>query len=313
LGDFDKFAFMKKFGWFVAICILSAKVFAGDNVKERYKDVVFSQVSKDSVQYCVADHHCLMMDVYKPAGDTLALRPLVIFAHGGSFMHGDRYSDRLPAICTELAQRGYVAVSMEYRLTNLLGMASKAAAYKEIIKSIADGRSCIAWFLNDIVKGNTYRIDKSRIFFGGNSAGAILAEQLAFIDSAARCKPLLQKIVKKYLPDSGALPPHAIRGIISLAGAILDTNLILPGHPPLLHIQGDADHIVQYGYKRAVNGLAPFKMAGLGASRPRYISQHMDYTEYVFKNAGHTPWDYDDNAHNIVMHRIIDFLSKEMK
>ncbi|HLP20739.1 MAG TPA: hypothetical protein VK174_10575, partial [Chitinophagales bacterium] len=71
--------------------------------------------------------------------------------------------------------------------------------------------------------------------------------------------------------------------------------------------------IVQYGYKRAVKGWAPFKMAGLGGSRQRYTSQKLNYTEYVFPKAGHTPWDRDDAMFEIVMQQVVDFLWREVR
>lgn len=300
---------MKKMLLFVfALCLYLPKLKAAGT--ERYKDLVFAQYTVDSLTYTTHSGKPLLMDVYQPMGDTSALRPLVILAHGGSFMHGNRHSDRQPAMCRALAQRGYVAVSIDYRLTNLAVMAAKPSAYRAMIKSVADGRASIAWFLRDIANGNTYRVDKERIYFGGSSAGAILAEQLAFIDSAAECKGSLCKAVSRFLPDTGALPPHTIRGVISLAGAVLDTSIISADQPALLHIHGSADRIVPYGYKRAVQGLAPFKMAGLAGSKPRYTSQHLTYTEYVFKNAGHTTWDANDADFEIVMHQIVEFLRK---
>ena len=81
----------------------------------------------------------------------------------------------------------------------------------------------------------------------------------------------------------------------------------------MLHIQGDADHIVPYMYKRPIHGIAPFKLAGLGASRPRYISQRLDVSEYVLIKAGHTPWDSDSKTLNLVVEQMIGFLNKEMK
>lgn len=278
----------------------------------RYTDEIFTGVAIDSVVYSSPEGKALWMDIYQPLGDTAMLRPLVILAHGGSFMHGNRYSERMPALCRSLAQRGYVTVSIEYRLTTLLGMASKPSAYKNILKSVADGRAAVNWFLNNEAHGNTYRIDKSRVFVGGSSAGAILAEQLGFMDSTTESTGALYKAACRYLPDSTALPPHTIKGILSLAGAVLDTNLISRTEPALLHIHGDADHIVQYGYRRAVKGWAPFKMAGLGGSRQRYISQQLQYTEHVIKNGGHTPWDEDDAAYHTLLQQVVDFLSKQV-
>ncbi len=284
----------------------------GGTDAQRYKDIVFHEIKIDSVVYSIEGGKPLYMDVYQPVGDTAVQRPLVILAHGGAFMHGNRHEESVPRICRELAMRGFVTVSIDYRLTNLLSMASRRSAFSAMIRSVADGRNSVRWFILDAAKANAYRIDTKKIFFGGSSAGAILAEQLAYIDSAGECRGILCKVVNKYLPDSCALPPHAIRGFISLAGAVLDTNLIGPGQAPLLHIHGDADNVVPYGNKRAVNGLAPFRLAGLGASRPRYVSQRLDFAEYVFSKGGHTPWDYDSKAFKIVIEQMVGFLNKEM-
>jgi predicted esterase len=303
---------MRRLSVFLFGLIAIASVCEAGNA-QRYKDVVFEHLKIDSVQYRVIDGRPLFMDVYQPDGDTAIIRPLVIFAHGGSFIHGNRKCDRLPAMCRYLAERGYVAVSIDYRLATLVRMASKASAFKVITKSVADGRASVAWFLNDIEKGNTYRVDKNKIFFGGSSAGAILAEHLGFIDSASECNRALCKAVTRCLPDSDALPAHALRGIISLAGAILDTNLIGANQTSLLHIHTDADAIVPYGNKRPMWGLAPFKLAGLQASRPRYISQHLNFTEYVFPGLKHTPWDADDAIFETVMKQVVEYLDKELR
>jgi para-nitrobenzyl esterase len=292
----------------VFICHLA--IAGGDTV--RYRDIVFCKVKVDSVVYSTQNGMALCMDVYQPVGDTARQRPLIILAHGGSFMHGNRRSDCLPAMCRELALRGFVVASIEYRLTNLAGMATRHNAYASIIKAVADGRNCVHWFINDAAKGNTYGINPDKIFFGGSSAGGILAEQLVYHD-VAKCSSVLCKIESKYLADTGALPAHAIRGCISLAGAVLDTNLIGAGGPAILHVQGDADHVVPFAFKRPINGLAPFKLAGLGACRPRYQSQRIDFSEYVFRNFGHTPWDNDANAFKIVMEQMIAFANREMK
>jgi para-nitrobenzyl esterase len=304
---------MKRILSTLVLYLLIYKIALAGTETSRYKDIIFRETKIDSVIYSTQKGKPLYMDVYQPVGDTASQRPLVILAHGGSFIHGDRHAERMPILCRELAMRGFVAVSIDYRLTTLFGMFTKRSAYKAMMKAVADGRNSVRWFINDAANENTYRIDRSKIFFGGSSAGAILTEQLAYIDSAGECKGILHKIVNKYLPDSGALPPDAIRGFISLAGGVLDTMLIGPSHTALLHIHGDADNIVPYYYKRPVNGLAPFKLAGLGGSRPRYISQRLDFTEYVFAGEGHTPWDHDNNALKIVIEQIVAFLNKVMK
>jgi para-nitrobenzyl esterase len=296
----------------ITICLLLYHFAIAGSGTLRYRDIVFPQVKTDSIIYSTQNGRPLYMHVYQPVGDTARQRPLIILAHGGSFMHGNRRSDCIPALCRELASRGFVVASIDYRLTNLAGMASKRHAYAAIIKAVADGRNSVRWFVNNAARENTYGINPDRIFFGGSSAGGILAEQLAYITAAAKCPSPLCKVATKFLPDSGALPAHAIRGCISLAGAVLDTNLVCRSAPPILHIQGDADYVVPFGCKRPVHGLAPFKLSGLGASSQRYKSQGLDVSEYVFINGGHTPWDHDDQAFKIVLQQVIAFTNRLM-
>jgi len=304
---------MKRLLLAIMMCLTVCQVIRASADTLRYRDIVFRQVKVDSLVYSTQNGLALLMDVYQPVGDTALQRPLIILAHGGSFMHGNRKSDCIPAMCRELAMRGFVVASIEYRLTNLLGFASKRRAYASIMTAVADGRNSVRWFINDAAKNNVYHINPNRIFFGGSSAGGILAEHLAYVSGPVKCSPALAKVMNQYLADTCALSPRALRGCISLAGAVLDTNLICTGGPAILHIQGDADHVVPFAFKRPINGLAPFKLAGLAACRPRYKSQRLDYAEYVFKDAGHTTWDWDKNAFKIMIEQVVAFVDREIK
>ena len=44
-------------------------------------------------------------------------RPIIFFMFGGSFISGTRVSPDIVALCTKYAQRGYVAVAIDYRLS----------------------------------------------------------------------------------------------------------------------------------------------------------------------------------------------------
>ncbi len=72
----------------------------------------------------------LYMDIYQPSGDVLPERPLVIFAHGGTFIAGDRKTTDMIKICAGLAQRGYVCASIEYRLESATSLISPTANEK---------------------------------------------------------------------------------------------------------------------------------------------------------------------------------------
>lgn len=66
----------------------------------------------------------LVMDIYEPDGDTLSERPLVIVGHRGDFLppiinqspYGTRKDSAVVEMCKRFAKKGYVAVSMDFRL-----------------------------------------------------------------------------------------------------------------------------------------------------------------------------------------------------
>ena len=59
----------------------------------------------------------LYMDLYMPpVGDTVDMRPAIIFMHGGAFLSGSRHDEVMVALCDSFAHLGYVAASIDYRL-----------------------------------------------------------------------------------------------------------------------------------------------------------------------------------------------------
>jgi para-nitrobenzyl esterase len=57
----------------------------------------------------------LNMDIYEPHNDTATIRPLIVWAHGGSFVGGTKTDADIVALCQHFAKRGYVCVSINYR------------------------------------------------------------------------------------------------------------------------------------------------------------------------------------------------------
>jgi acetyl esterase/lipase len=57
----------------------------------------------------------LLLDLYVPDNDEAA-RPAVIFIHGGGFRSGDKSDDIATLIPSYFAERGFVGVSINYRL-----------------------------------------------------------------------------------------------------------------------------------------------------------------------------------------------------
>ena len=58
----------------------------------------------------------LVMDVYRPTGDTFTNRPVIIFAHPGGFFSGSKNVDDMMVFCDYFARKGYVTATIDYRL-----------------------------------------------------------------------------------------------------------------------------------------------------------------------------------------------------
>lgn len=98
-------------------------------------------------------------DVYR--SDSAALRPVLVWIHGGALIVGSR--DGVPNQLLDLArQKDYVVVSMDYRL----GPEAKLPAIAE------DVSDAIAWIRKDGPK--LFRADGKKVVISGGSAGGYL-------------------------------------------------------------------------------------------------------------------------------------------
>ncbi|MEO1655591.1 MAG: alpha/beta hydrolase [Bacteroidota bacterium] len=102
-----------------------------------------------------------VMDIYIPEGE--GPFPAVVYIHGGGFFTGDKSAGT--TYTDFLVQHGYVAVSINYRLS---GEAVFPAA-------IQDGKAAIRFLRANAA---TYRIDADHIGSWGDSAGGNLASML---------------------------------------------------------------------------------------------------------------------------------------
>jgi acetyl esterase/lipase len=116
----------------------------------------------------------LQLDLYTPSGDTLIDRPVYVYAHGGFFIVGDKADSTPVSWATRMAQRGYVAASINYRLGSMAVLAPvDTVEERQIVDHArADMQTAVRWFrANAAALG----IDPDRIAVGGDSAGAVTA------------------------------------------------------------------------------------------------------------------------------------------
>ena len=190
----------------------------------------------------------LLMDIYEPQGDTVSLRPLIIWAHGGSFIAGSKTDVDVTNLCTRFAKMGYVTASIEYRY----GMfpIDSVDAIKAVLRATQDMKAAVRYFRQDAAGANTYRIHPGYLFTGGSSAGAFMALHLAYLDKVSEF-PLGSTVLNSLGGLEGtsgnAGYPTMPLAVINLCGALGDSSYLEPGNIPLVSMHGTNDQVVPYG------------------------------------------------------------------
>ena len=244
----------------------------------------------------------LYMDIYTPNGDIYNERPLIFFLFGGSFIGGSKSSPDIVTLCTNYAKMGYVAVAIDYRLSQhlLFFNANEENAYKAVMKAIHDLKAAIRYFKMDNVNQNNYKIDVDRVYVGGYSAGAVTSINAAYLNQYEEIPSFL---LDDY-DDFGGLEGLSgnlgydsnFHGIVNLSGAVGDKDWIIEEDIPIVSMHGDQDDTVPYdnslvtlfGLNLAVDGsyIIHERMLELGnySSLHTYYNQgHSPYTNMVFE------------------------------
>jgi acetyl esterase/lipase len=203
----------------------------------RYRDDIFTGVTKTAdISYGSAVDQTgttvnLTLDMYQPTGDTVQARPAVVWVHGGSFSGGSKTSGELVEEANYLARKGYVNVSINYRLWSGGCPGSDIPKCVTAINQAQQDAQTAVRFLRE--NAATYRIDPNRIAIGGTSAGAITALNVGFSPEN---------------PGPGAHQgfSSAVQAVQSLSGAQIASSPSNPGDAPALLFHGTADPLVSY-------------------------------------------------------------------
>ncbi len=226
---------MKHFLFFLKVTIPVLLFSINSSAQERYKAEITDSVRVETYTYAVRDGQSLDIDVYLPAFDNQAKRPLILYVHGGGFTGGKRDDSGIPTFCKKLAQHGYVSASMSYRLTRQgtetgFGCDCKAVDKLNTLNKAAEDVQDATFFM--IKNIDKMGIDPQKIILAGSSAGAEAVLNAAY--RAPMCYGL----------DSG---PVAYAGVISMAGAVPDTSRIYKESAiPSLLFHGTCDNLVPY-------------------------------------------------------------------
>lgn len=187
----------------------------------------------------------LCFDFYEPGNDTDTLRPLVITAFGGGFVAGSRDYEDMVAWCNHFAEMGYAAASIDYRLMSIHKFSAKNLLRTGYMAA-QDVSAAVRFFKANADK---YRIDTSRIFLLGQSAGAVAILHALYMDEDERPA---ETFLDPELPPMHSLGNAAakkqtfsVAGAILLWGCINNTIIIDPDETtPVCMIHGEKDIIL---------------------------------------------------------------------
>lgn len=306
-----------------------------DYTTRRYEVSMESEVQYGISRGFDGQMDTLYLDVYKPVGDMNVKRPLIIWCFGGGFFTGDR--DDFAVISDEMARRGYVSVTIDYRLGYVqpdLLPAPFAVDDKELLRAayraMQDAKGAIRFMKNRSDRDST---DLEEVFIGGASAGAIAALAATFIrDDSDLDQTIVGELPATMTnpsvarPDLGSVTGElnlgaedaSVTGVVNIFGALFDTEQIRPDDELAIYsYHQSGDPIVPCETDKAYwglgfPGLADNMPFGSGSCAISDRLEELDYNGSLYET-----WIYDGNDHSIhnndqVFGKVFDFLERQI-
>ena len=228
------------------------------------------------VVYGTGGETVLKLDVYIPDETVSCPTPAVVFIHGGGWRQGDKYPSRVSL----LVEAGFVAVSINYRLSDVAPFPA----------AVEDAKCAVRWLRAHAEK---YNIDADRIGVWGGSAGGHLSLMVGLADGGlglegsggwGEYSSRVQAACSYYGPtemvrlaerDNAARAflggtPEELPEAYRLASPL---QLVTIDDPPILMVHGDGDPVVPLEQSQLL--LDAFRERG------------MDAQLIVVENAGH--------------------------
>lgn len=132
---------------------------SAENIRE-FRDIAYTNRSGKT----------LYMDIFEPETEKGTELPVIVNIHGGGLIGGSK--NLSAGFCRQLAKRGYLVFSLEYRLI-------PAVRVYEQFDDVCAGMDCVGRKLVD------FDVDFTRIYMVAESAGAYLATYVAAMKKSA--------------------------------------------------------------------------------------------------------------------------------
>jgi len=216
----------------------------------RYKDLIFKDVSiEKDLSYnsatTKATQKSYLFDLYQPKGDDLKERPLIIWMHGGGFKFGSKTSKGVTVWSRDFAQRGYVCVSINYRLSKHNPLFNFDTLMKATFYATQDAKRAVAYFRANADK---YGIDPDKIILGGNSAGGMISLHAAYTNNQDFGR--MAHLSDPEITELG-IPKQPIYAVINYWGAIFNLDWLSNSKTPIISVHGSRDGLVPITHKDA--------------------------------------------------------------
>ena len=236
----------------------------------------------------------LLLDLYQPI-DAPDNRPAIVLIHGGSFVTGSRMSTSFVQMAEYYASRGWVAISIDYRLVEDHG--TVPAAWGWLVESrptslrtnqlyafypaARDAKTAIRW-LN--AHAESYGVNPDFITVAGGSAGAYTAVGIGVTDAEDyRDELTLEEdptLVDCYLAWPSAV--HTIidywggNGLVNAIDLVYEKDSFDILDPPIQIVHGDEDNVVDYSKAEELVKI--------------YEEIGVPYELYTLTGEGHSAW-----------------------
>lgn len=254
----------------------------------------------------------LKLDFYEPTNDTATVRPLIIWAHGGSFLGGSKTDNDVAVLSQKFAKKGYVCASIDYR-TGFFPIDS-ANAVKAVIRAVQDMRAAVRFFYKDRADGtNAYKIDTNNIFVGGSSAGALTALHMTYLDRTCEINDYVNPAnlaALGGLEGNSGNPCYSsnVNGVINLCGALAKYGWLETGDLPFCSMHGTNDGTVKYNRGIVNPGVPLLYLDGSRMLHERAQAVSVQSNFYTFYDAGHVPYAGTNAAGIAYMDTTVNFV-----
>jgi acetyl esterase/lipase len=189
----------------------------------------------DDVRYREGESKSWTLDLAVPENFGDERRPAFVIVHGGGWRAGSKRDRPYRAMLSEYALKGFVTMSVEYRLT---GEAPIPAC-------IEDVKCAIRWLR---AHADQYKVDTNRIAAYGHSAGAHLVMMLAMTADVPELEgngPWKDHSSQITAAIGGSTPTVLGARFGDAAGKYSPLTYVRTELPPMLLIHGTADTTVR--------------------------------------------------------------------